>query len=149
MAVPTRSYVPASAKSPETYESRSARRANTVSSSCSPVATIDWRARSTSCSLPQSSTATPTIGQSGSPRCSRRYKERNVMTFARSPVMPKITKTSHWEGWLMPLSYLDSRRRGSPPASAEVAATEAGESERGERHGERGQHDERQHLEAG
>ena len=51
------------------------------------------RARA-SWSTVQSSTATPTIGQSSSPRCSSRYSERNVITFARSPVIPKTTKTS-------------------------------------------------------
>ena len=67
---------------------------NTSSSSCSPVPTIDSRARWTSCSSVQSSNATPTIGQSRSPRCSSRYSEWNVITFARSPVIPKITRTS-------------------------------------------------------
>ena len=52
------------------------------------------RARSTSWSTVQSSTATPTIGQSSSPRCSSRYSDRNVITFARSPVIPKTTRTS-------------------------------------------------------
>ncbi len=47
------------------------------------------RARSSSWSTVQSSTATPTIGQSSSPRFSSRYSERNVITFARSPVIPK------------------------------------------------------------
>src|SRR5262245_48422351 len=42
----------------------------------------------------QSSTATPTIGQVRSPRRSSRYSDRNVITFARSPVMPKTTNTS-------------------------------------------------------
>ena len=50
-----------------------------------------------SCSSVQSSTATPTIGQSSSPRASSRYSERKVITFARSPVMPKTTSTS--AGW--------------------------------------------------
>src|SRR5262245_4995019 len=55
---------------------------------------MDSRARSLSWSTVQSSTATPTIGQSSRPRCSSRYKDWNVITFARSPVMPKTTKTS-------------------------------------------------------
>ena len=38
--------------------------------------------------------ATPTIGQSSSPRSSNRYSERNVITLARSPVIPKITRTA-------------------------------------------------------
>ena len=42
----------------------------------------------------QSSTATPTIGQSRRPRASSRYSDRNVITLARSPVIPKTTKTS-------------------------------------------------------
>ena len=42
----------------------------------------------------QSSTATPTIGQSSRPRRSSRYSDRNVITFARSPVIPKMTSTS-------------------------------------------------------
>src|SRR5690349_13665649 len=74
---------------------RWASRSNTCSSSCSPVATIDVRARSMSCSWVQSSTATPTIGQSRSFRSSSRYSDRKVITFARSPVIPKITNTSH------------------------------------------------------
>ena len=55
---------------------------------------IDSRARSTSWSCVQSSTATPTIGQSSRPRASSRYNDRNVITFARSPVIPKTTRTS-------------------------------------------------------
>src|SRR4029078_10565040 len=51
-------------------------------------------ARAPSWSIAQSSTATPTIGQSRSPRCSSLYSEWKVMTFARSPVMPKTTSTS-------------------------------------------------------
>src|SRR5262245_49240597 len=42
----------------------------------------------------QSLTATPTIGQFNRPRRSRRYSEWNVMTFARSPVIPNTTRTS-------------------------------------------------------
>src|SRR5690242_9158057 len=34
------------------------------------------------------------MGQSSKPRCSSRYSERNVMTFARSPVIPNTTSTS-------------------------------------------------------
>ena len=59
---------------------------------------IDVRARSTSWSCVQSSTATPTIGQSSSLRCSNRYSDWKVMTFARSPVIPKITNTSQVMG---------------------------------------------------
>src|SRR4029078_7605077 len=51
-------------------------------------------ARAPSWSIAQSSTATPTIGQSRSPRCSSLYSEWKVMTFARSPVMPKTTRTA-------------------------------------------------------
>ena len=43
----------------------------------------------TSWSIVQSSTATPTIGQSSSPRCSSRYSEWNVITLARSPGDPE------------------------------------------------------------
>src|SRR5918994_903769 len=42
----------------------------------------------------QSSTATPTIGHRSNPRDSRRYSDRNVITLARSPVIPKTTNTS-------------------------------------------------------
>ena len=42
----------------------------------------------------QSSNATPTIGQSSSPRASSRYSEWKVITRARSPVIPKMTSTS-------------------------------------------------------
>src|SRR5262245_26687729 len=42
----------------------------------------------------QSSTATPRIGQLRRPRRSSRYSERNVMTLARSPLIPKTTRTS-------------------------------------------------------
>src|SRR5262245_40954930 len=55
---------------------------------------IEVRARSFRSSTDQSSTATPTIGQSRSPRRSSRYRDRNVITFARSPLIPKITRTS-------------------------------------------------------
>ena len=41
IALPTRSYVAASEKSPETYDKRAASRSNTSSSSGSPVPTID------------------------------------------------------------------------------------------------------------
>ena len=69
-------------------------RAKTSSSSSWPVATMELRARSTSCSIVQSSNATPTIGQSSRPRSSSRYSDRKVITRARSPVMPKTTSTS-------------------------------------------------------
>ena len=94
MAALTRPYVASSPKSPWTYEKRFASRSNTASSSCSPVPTIESRARWISWSTDQSSTATPTIGQSRRPRRSSRYSERKVITFARSPVMPKMTSTS-------------------------------------------------------
>src|SRR5215208_5414469 len=90
----TRSQVAASEKSPATYERRDARRWKTSSSSCSPVPTIDSRARSTRRSTDQSSTATPRIGQSRRPRFSSRYSDRNVITLARSPVIPKMTNLS-------------------------------------------------------
>src|SRR5262245_18768151 len=76
------------------YESRSANRSKTFWSSSSPVPTIESRARLTSCSSVQSSTATPTIGHSSRPRFSSRYSERKVITLARSPLIPKATKTS-------------------------------------------------------
>ena len=79
---------------PATYERRAAKRSKTCASSCSPVPSIDSRARCRSWSTVQSSTATPTIGQSSSPRFSSRYSDRNVITFARSPVMPNTTRTS-------------------------------------------------------
>src|SRR6185436_18283512 len=60
----------------------------------SPVPSMELRARSSSCSTVQSSTATPTTGQSSRPRASNRYNDRNVITLARSPVIPKTTKTS-------------------------------------------------------
>ena len=55
-----------------------------------------WTARacSRSSSSLQSSTATPMIGQSSRPRRSSRYSDRNVITLARSPVIPKITNAS-------------------------------------------------------
>src|SRR3954453_17738018 len=60
----------------------------------SPVATIASRARSRSSATVRSCTATPTIGHVSSPRRSSRESERNVITLARSPVMPKTTNTS-------------------------------------------------------
>src|SRR5262249_27502264 len=51
----------------------------------------------------QSSTATPTIGQSSRLRRSSRYSERKVITFARSPVIPKTTRTSAGCGCLPPV----------------------------------------------
>ena len=60
----------------------------------SPVASIDVRARSRRSSTVQSSTATPTIGQSSSPRRSSRYSDRKVICLARSPVIPNTTSTS-------------------------------------------------------
>ena len=84
-----------------------------------------------SCSTVQSSTATPTIGQSSSPRCSSRYSDRNVITFARSPVIPKITRTSasacchfssFWptmirpaRSWLNPLQVQSTPTSSGPP----------------------------------
>ena len=56
----------------DVFKRFAARRAKISSSSCSPVPTIDSRARWTSCSSVQSSTATPTIGQSSRPRFSSR-----------------------------------------------------------------------------
>ena len=75
---------------------RAARRsARTPPRRCSPRSLrSSVRARSRSCSMVQSSPATPMIGQSSSLRCSRRYSEWKVITFARSPVMPKITSRS-------------------------------------------------------
>ena len=55
---------------------------------------IDSRARSTSRPLVQSSTATPTIGSDSDPARSIRYSDRNVITLARSPVIPNTTNTS-------------------------------------------------------
>jgi hypothetical protein len=66
---------------------------------------IEVRARSTSWSTVQSSTATPTMRQSSRLRCSSRYSEWNVITLARSPVMPKITKTSQLACSLMGLHF--------------------------------------------
>ena len=60
----------------------------------SPVPSIDSRARSTNWSTVQSSTATPTIGHCNRPRRSSRYNDLNVITLARSPVIPNITNTS-------------------------------------------------------
>src|SRR4029453_6422810 len=94
MALPTSSYVAASAKSPDRYDRREAKRSNTLSSIVSPVVSIESRARFRRSSADQSSTATPTIGQSSRPRRSSRYRERHVITFARSPVTPKRTSTS-------------------------------------------------------
>src|SRR3954466_4679228 len=67
----------------------------------SPVAAMELRARSTSCSMDQSSTATPTMGQSRRPRASSRYSDRKVITRARSPVIPKTTRTSPGRGSLL------------------------------------------------
>ena len=80
------------------------KRSKMVGSIVSPVPSIDSRARSTSWSSVQSLTATPMIGHCKSPRRSSRYSDLNVITFARSPVIPKITKTSagRWpvlSGW--------------------------------------------------
>src|SRR5690242_11069790 len=60
----------------------------------SPAVSIALRAWSSSAASDQSSRATPTIGQSSILRRSRRYSDRNVIFLARSPVMPKITRTS-------------------------------------------------------
>ena len=81
-----------------------------VGSIVSPVPSIDSRARSTNWSTVQSLTATPTIGHCNSPRRSSRYSDRNVITFAKSPVIPKMTKTSatRWSA----LSGLVAYRRG-------------------------------------
>ena len=62
------------------------------------MATIESRARCTSRSTVQSSTATPTTGQSSRPRSSSRYSDRNVITRARSPVIPNTTSTSAARG---------------------------------------------------
>jgi hypothetical protein len=67
-----RSKVSASPKSPEMYDRRAAKRSNSSSSTVSPVASIDVRARSRRSATVQSSTATPTIGQSSRPRRSSR-----------------------------------------------------------------------------
>src|SRR6202040_1190414 len=45
----------------------------------------------------QPSSATPTIGQPRSPRRQSRYRDRNVIFLARSPVIPKITSASALE----------------------------------------------------
>ena len=91
---------------------------------------IEVRARSTSWSTLQSSAATPTIGQSSSLRCSSRYNERNVITFARSPVIPKITKTSQldwFSSWLQFLEVTSVRSsRCSPTRMAFAIAVRAG-----------------------
>ncbi len=57
-----------------------------------------------SSSTVQSSSATPTIGQSSRPRRSSRYSDRNVITLARSPVIPNTTITSAGCGSLAPAS---------------------------------------------
>ncbi len=49
------------------------------------------RARSSNVSTEMSSLATPMIGQSSMSRRSSRYRARNVILRARSPVIPKIT----------------------------------------------------------
>src|SRR5436305_686087 len=90
----TCSKVAGSPKSPLTYDSRAASRAKTSSSVRSPQPSIALRAWSRRSSTDHSFTATPTIGQFRSPRRSRRYSEWKVMTFARSPVIPRTTNTS-------------------------------------------------------
>jgi hypothetical protein len=73
-----------SVKSPLTFDNRAANRSKTSGWSCSPVPWIDSRARCTSCSTPQSSTATPTIGQSSKPRASSRYNDRTLAASFRA-----------------------------------------------------------------
>src|SRR5215204_3063920 len=55
---------------------------------------MHFLACSRSWSIVQSSPATPRIGQFRRPRRSSRYRAWNVITRARSPVMPKTTNTS-------------------------------------------------------
>ena len=82
------------------------------------------RACSRSLSIVQSFTATPTIGHRSSPRCSSRYSERKVMTFARSPVIPKTTNASACRGAsVMAASVRSSLRVSWDPHVSDVAAT--------------------------
>jgi hypothetical protein len=60
----------------------------------SPQASIAARAWARSSSSVQASAATPRIGQCSRPRRSSRYNDRNVMTRAKSPLIPKTTRTS-------------------------------------------------------
>src|SRR5215207_8099098 len=83
-----------SPKSPDTYESRDAKRSKISSSIDSPVSEMHFPACSRSWSIVQSSPATPRIGQFRRPRLTSRYRAWNVITRARSPVMPKTTNTS-------------------------------------------------------
>ena len=73
----------------------------------SPVAAIAARACACKSALLQSSTATPTMGQSSKLRRSSRYSDRKVITLARSPLIPKTTRTSAASFLLLLLLLLD------------------------------------------
>lgn len=63
------------------------------------------------------------------PRRSSRYNDRNVITFARSPVIPKTTKTSHFRGASVtsaPLSVWSAGARARPSASVDHAFRRVG-----------------------
>src|SRR5262245_8102629 len=66
------------------------------------------------------------MGQSSRPRRSSRYSDRNVITLARSPVIPKMTKMS--AGVAMPVSSPCSGlvRADADPARALVAEPRPG-----------------------
>src|SRR3954452_20881685 len=75
----------------------------------SPDVFIAARACSRRSSSDQSSTAPPTTGQLSRPRASSRYSDRKVMTLARSPEIPKTTRTSAGRGSVMASAAEDDR----------------------------------------